>query len=94
MSDPVVNSATPAWKQKSIWLRGLWMLLIGALMGAAQMILHLLTLLQFILMLLDKGKPNAQIAAFGIRLGKWLQKAALFQTAQSEERPWPWTPSE
>lgn len=77
--------------QGSIWMRGLAMLLIALLVWMAQAVLQLLTLVQFILMLLDKGKPNAQIASFGKSLGAWLAKAARFQTAQSEERPWPWT---
>lgn len=85
------DANTPTWKQKSIWLRGLWMLLTGVLVWAAQTILQVMTVVQFIIMLADKGTPNAQIAAFGKRLGAWLQKAALFQTGQSEDRPWPWS---
>ena len=80
--------------QDSIWKRGLMMLLIAILVGLAQTVLQFLTLVQFILMLLDKGKPNAQIASFGKTLGGWLAKAARFQCAESEEKPWPWTPAE
>ena len=40
-------------------------------------------------MLIDKGKPNSRIASFGTALGGWLAKAAAFQTAQSETKPWP-----
>lgn len=75
----------------SIWMRGLSMLIIAILVGLAQTVLHALTILQFVLMLMDKGKPNAQIAAFGQTLGAWLSTAALFQTGRSEEKPWPWT---
>lgn len=82
----------PATAPKNqLWMRGLMMLLIAILIGLAQTVLHALTLLQFILMLIDKGKPNAQIAKFGRTLGGWLAKAAAFQTAQSEVKPWPWT---
>lgn len=80
--------------QASIWKRGLMMLLIAILVWVAQTVLQFLTLVQFILMLVDKGKPNAQIASFGKSLGGWLAKAARFQTAESEEKPWPWTPAE
>ncbi len=73
----------------SIWMRGLMMLIVAILIGLAQTVLHALTLVQFVLMLLDKGKPNAEIARFGTMLGGWLAKAAAFQTAQSEVRPWP-----
>ena len=73
------------------WMRGLMMLLIAVLIGLAQTVLHVLTLLQFILMLIDKGQPNPQIAGFGKSLGGWLARAAAFQTAASEDKPWPWT---
>ena len=73
----------------SVWARGLMMLIFAILIGMAQTILHALTVLQFVLMLLDKGKPNARIAEFGQTLGSWLSKAAQFQTARTETRPWP-----
>ncbi|MFM7335755.1 MAG: DUF4389 domain-containing protein [Tabrizicola sp.] len=73
----------------SLWMRGLMMLIFAMLIGLTQTILHALTLLQFVLMLIDKGQPNPRIAEFGKALGGWLAKAAAFQTAQSETRPWP-----
>ena len=74
----------------SIWMRGLMMLIFAILIGLAQTILGALTVIQFVLMVFDKGnKPNAQIASFGKSLGGWLAKAAAFQTAQSEVKPWP-----
>lgn len=73
----------------SVWSRGLMMLIVAVLISVAQTVLHVLTLIQFIVMLIDKGKPNAQIADFGNRLGPWLAKAAAFQTTQTEAKPWP-----
>jgi Domain of unknown function (DUF4389) len=73
----------------SIWMRGLMMLIIGILISLAQTVLHALTVVQFVLMLINRGKPNAQIAGFGKSLGAWLAKAAVFQTAASEAKPWP-----
>ena len=64
--------------------------IFAILIGLAQTILGALTVIQFVLMVFDKGnKPNAQIASFGKSLGGWLAKAAAFQTAQSEVKPWP-----
>ena len=88
MSD---QSTSPA-SRKPVWMRGLWMLVLAVLAGFAVTVLHVLTLLQFILMLTDGGKPNAQIAAFGKSLAEWLAKTARFQTGHSEEKPWPWSP--
>jgi Domain of unknown function (DUF4389) len=74
----------------SIWVRGLMMLIFAILIGLAQTVLGALTIIQFVLMVFDKGnKPNAQIASFGKTLGGWLAKAAAYQTAQTEVKPWP-----
>ena len=40
----------------------------------------------------NKRQPNAEIAAFGKRLGLWLAHAARFQTAATDDKPWPWAP--
>jgi hypothetical protein len=95
MTDPDMSqtnadtAATTA--RKSVLMRGLMMLLTAMLIWMATSVLGLLTLLQFVLMLLDKGTPNAQIAKFGETVGKWLAKAALFQTAKSDDKPWPFS---
>lgn len=88
-TDPQVLPEPGATPKGSIWMRGLMMLIFAILIGLAQTVLHVLTAVQFALMLIDKGKPNAQIAGFGKTLGAWLAKAAAFQTAQSEAKPWP-----
>lgn len=75
-----------------IWMRGLQMLLVSMLIGLAQTVLQVVTLVQFVLMAVDKGRPNGQIAAFGKGLGDWFGKAARFQSGSSEVKPWPWTP--
>lgn len=84
MSDP----KTP----DSLWLRLLWLVIIVAMMSVAQTLLSLLTFVQLIIMATNKRQPNAEIAAFGKRLGLWLAQAAQFQTAASEDKPWPWAP--
>ena len=77
-----------------LWMRLVHMVLVSLLIGAAVMVLHVMTVVQFIIMLVDRGAPNAQIAAFGKSIGAWIAKAARFQTAQSEDKPWPWSPPE
>lgn len=86
------KAQAPHQVQPNLWLRLLFMVLVAILMGVAQTVLHVVTLIQFITMLMDKGRPNASIAAFGASLGQWLSKAARFQTAQTEDKPWPWSP--
>ena len=78
--------------RESLWLRLLWMVIIGALMSVAQTLLGLLAVIQLIIMALNKSKPNPEIATFGTRLGLWLNRATRFQTAASDDKPWPWSP--
>lgn len=93
-----VNDASPAPQsaqdspRKAVWLRGLYMIITAFLIGAAQSVLVLLALIQFVLMLVSRGTPNAQIADFGDTISKWLVVAAKFQTARSEDKPWPLGP--
>lgn len=88
-TDPRVLPEPGATPKGSIWMRGLMMLIFAILISLAHTILHALTVVQFVLMVFDKGTPNASIASFGKSLGGWLAKAAAYQTAQTEAKPWP-----
>lgn len=92
MVDPL--SATPGPEPESLWMRLLYMVIIGVMLSLAQTVLIALSVVQFIMMLTRKGRPNVEIAWFGKRLGDWLAKATRYQTAADEEKPWPWTPFE
>lgn len=92
MVDPAPQPATEP--QESIWLRLVWMIIIGFMLSIAQTIIYALALVQFIMMLFRQGRPNMEIAWFGKLLGDWMAKATRFQTAADEEKPWPWTPIE
>ena len=78
--------------EESLWLRLLWMILIGMMLGLAQTVLQITALIQFILMVTREGRPNAELAWFGKRMGDWMAKAVRYQTAADDEKPWPWTP--
>ncbi len=98
MSNATVENAADAPQaqdvspRKAVWLRGFYMLITAFLIGAAQSVLVLLALIQFLLMLLSRGAANAQISDFGDVLAKWLVQAVKFQTAKSEDKPWPLGP--
>lgn len=72
-------------------LRLLYMVLIAIMISLAQSILVVATVLQFIIMLVNNKQPNERLADFGTDLGIWVAKAARFQTAASNVKPWPWT---
>lgn len=72
-------------------VRLIFMIIIAVMISFAQTILGLLTLGQFVIMLVHQRQPNAQLAEFGTTLGVWIAKAARYQTGASEVKPWPWT---
>ncbi len=76
---------------ENIWMRLLNMVIIAVLMSMASTLLGLLTVAQFLIMLFNNREPNDQLAEIGTTMGVWMAKAARYQTAASEVKPWPWT---
>ena len=76
---------------ENLGMRLLWMVLIAIMISIAQTVLGVVTFVQFIIMLTNQRKPNDRLAEFGTSLGVWIAKAARYQTAASEVKPWPWT---
>ena len=77
--------------RKGLGLRLVYMILLAVMLSFAQTILTVATVIQFVIMLVNNGTPNERLAEFGTDLGIWIAKAARFQTATSEVKPWPWT---
>lgn len=77
--------------QDNMLMRLVYMILIAIMISLAQTVLGVLTLIQFVIMVINKREPNEQLAEFGTSLGIWIAKAARYQTAASEVKPWPWT---
>lgn len=75
----------------SLLWRLLYMVLIAIMINLAQTVLVVVTVVQFVIMMISDRKPNERLADFGTDLGIWIAKAARFQTAASEVKPWPWT---
>lgn len=76
---------------ENIWLRLVHMIIIAVLMSMASTLLGIMTVAQFVIMLVNKREPNENLAEFGTTMGVWMAKAARYQTAASEVKPWPWT---
>ncbi len=76
---------------ENIWLRLLHMVIIAVLMSMASTLLGFMTVAQFLIMVFNKREPNEQLAEMGTTMGVWMAKAARYQTAASEVKPWPWT---
>lgn len=74
-----------------LFLRLVYMVLIAVMLSLAQTVLTVVTVIQFIILLVNNKQPNERLAEFGTDLGIWIAKAARYQTAASEVKPWPWT---
>ncbi|SMY08698.1 DUF4389 domain-containing protein [Flavimaricola marinus] len=81
----------PEVEPENLLMRLIHMILIAIMISFAQTVLGVLTIIQFVIMLINNRKPNENLAEFGTSLGIWIAKAARFQTAASEVKPWPWT---
>lgn len=77
---------------REVWPRILWIVVIAAMISLAQTILVVVAVLQIVIMLTNRGRPNEELADFGSMVGAWIAKAARFQSAASDIKPWPWTP--
>lgn len=78
-------------QEENILSRLIYMLLIAVMISLAQTVLAAATVVQFVIMLVSNKQPNERLAEFGTDLGIWIAKAARFQTAASDVKPWPWT---
>jgi len=87
-----LNGDQPAPGEKdSMLMRLFFMILIAIMINLSQTVLAFITVVQYVIMLVSKGEPNERLADFGTDLGIWIAKAARYQTAASEVKPWPWT---
>ena len=77
-------------QEDNLLMRLIYMILIALMISIAQTVLGALTLVQCIIMVISNRKPNERLADFGNDLGIWIDKAARYQTAASEVKPWPW----
>ncbi len=78
-------------ERDSLPMRLVHMILIAVMISVAQTVLGLVTVVQFVILVLNGRQPNERLADFGTDLGIWIAKAARYQTAASEVKPWPWT---
>ena len=76
---------------KSVWMRGLFMIIFAVFFNVAQTLLGVMALVQFFWLLFTKEK-NQAIADFGESLGVWLARVTEFQTGKTDQKPFPWAP--
>jgi hypothetical protein len=76
------------YKDRNVWLRGLFMLLFAFLMGVAKFVTMVVMVLQFLLVLF-KGQANENLLQFGKSLSVYQYQIMLFLTYNSETQPFP-----
>jgi hypothetical protein len=80
----------PVAIRRSIWLRGLLMILMGLAYQLAGTILFFLALIQFVLALAS-DTPNPRLSAFGRSLGRYQGQIANFVSFATEEPAFPFS---
>ena len=86
-----IHGEQPEANKDGLGARFIYMVLIWFMLQLAQTVLAVATVVQFVIMLVNRGTPNERLGDFGTDLGVWVAKAARFQTGASEVKPWPWT---
>ena len=86
----MTDTAATTNGRRSIWLRGLFMILMAMVFQISATLLALGAIIQFVLALLSET-PNARLIAFGQSLGLYLSQIASFVTFATEEVPFPFS---
>lgn len=81
------NSEAPVNK-RSIWVRGLLMLLMALAMHVGGTVLGVIAVIQFVIMLMN-DQPNARLARFGRSLARYFQQIVNFLSFSTEDVPFP-----
>ncbi len=76
---------------RDVWKRGLFMLLFAVAFGIGQMALNVITIVQFLWLLIQRER-NEYLVRFGASLSNWFAEVARFQTGVTEDKPFPWRP--
>ena len=75
----------------SIWIRGLYMLLFIIITRLTEVVVGLVMLIQFVLKAAT-GNTNSNLETFGDQLSQYLYAIVQFQTFNTEDKPFPFSP--
>ena len=78
-------------KDPDVWLRGLFILVFGAILYLAVILVWLVVVFQFITKLLT-GDLNRQVADFNGGLLRYISLMLGYITFQSDDKPFPFSP--
>ncbi|MGM0542015.1 MAG: DUF4389 domain-containing protein [Pseudomonadota bacterium] len=84
MTDETIKS----YKDKSVWMRGLYMLIFILLLGVAKFVMLVVIVVQFLTVLFT-AETNEKLVKFGKSLSLYQYEIMLFLTYNSEVHPYP-----
>ncbi len=76
--------------RRNLWVRGLFMLLIGFAFQLCGTILCIVTFIQFVIVLVSNA-PNVRLVSFGRSPGSYLRQIVSFLTFATDEIPFPFS---
>lgn len=76
--------------KRSVWLRGLFMILMAMVYQLCGTLLFIIAVIQFVIALVNDA-PNARLLSFGRSLGNYIRQIANFLVFASEEVPFPFS---
>lgn len=91
MPENTAHRRSGAPVNENLVTRLIYMIVISFLISFASTLIGVLALVQFFIMVFSDRRPNERIAELGTDVGVWVAKATRYQTAASEDKPWPWT---
>lgn len=83
-----MNEEAKSYKDKSVWIRGLYMLIFLFFLGVAKFVAFVVIVFQF-LNVLFTTETNQQLLKFGKSLSIYHYQVVMFLTYNSEEQPFP-----
>jgi hypothetical protein len=84
MNDETVES----YKDRSVWLRGLYMVIFMFFLGVAKFVAFVVIVFQFLTVLFT-GEANQRLLRFGQSLSTYQYQVMVFLTYNSEQHPFP-----
>ena len=76
-------------QRKALAVRGIQMLIIGAMLNIGVTIIGFLALVQFLWMVLASER-NSYITDLGVNIRDWYGTAIAFMLGEGEQKPFPW----
>ena len=77
-----------SYKDRSVWLRGLYMLIFIFFLGVVKFVAFVVILFQFLTVLFT-AETNKKLTRFGQSLSTYHYQIMMFLTYNSEEHPFP-----